>query len=122
LEYKNSQALTLTSGALYLSINFELICSQTVEILASYFQQPSRAAQKCFYLMIVDIFFLCMLRFSALSFWPMSDWSLCKNSRFFFHFCYFILFPHEMKNEKNYVGFHIPKIWQILKHFSGALT
>ena len=27
---------------------------------------------------------------------------------------------HEMKNEKNYVDFHIPKIWQILKHFSRA--
>ena len=23
-----------------------------------------------------------------------------------------------MKNEKNYVGFFIPKIWQILKHFA----
>ena len=22
--------------------------------------------------------------------------------------------------KKNYVGFHIPKIWQILKHFSGV--
>ena len=25
-----------------------------------------------------------------------------------------------MKNEKNYVGFSIPKVWQILKHFSGT--
>ena len=25
-----------------------------------------------------------------------------------------------MKNEKNYMGFHIPKVWQILKHFVGA--
>ena len=25
---------------------------------------------------------------------------------------------NEMKNEKNYMGFHIPKIWQILKHFA----
>ena len=25
-----------------------------------------------------------------------------------------------MKNEKNYVGFLIPKVWQILKHFVGA--
>ena len=25
-----------------------------------------------------------------------------------------------MKNEKNYVGFRIPKMWQILKRFSGV--
>ena len=25
-----------------------------------------------------------------------------------------------MKNEKNYMGFRIPKVWQILKHFTGA--
>ena len=25
----------------------------------------------------------------------------------------------EMENEKNYAGFRIPKIWQILKHFPG---
>ena len=25
---------------------------------------------------------------------------------------------HEMKNEKNYMGFRIPKIWQILKRFA----
>ena len=25
-----------------------------------------------------------------------------------------------MKNEKNYMGFHIPKVWQILKRFAGA--
>ena len=25
-----------------------------------------------------------------------------------------------MKNEKNYVGFRIPKVWQILKRFVGA--
>ena len=24
-----------------------------------------------------------------------------------------------MKNEKNYMGFRIPKVWQILKHFTG---
>ena len=29
---------------------------------------------------------------------------------------------HEMKDEKgkNYMGFYIPKIWQILKHFARA--
>ena len=26
-----------------------------------------------------------------------------------------------MKNEKNYAGFLIPKIWQILKHFFRSL-
>ena len=26
----------------------------------------------------------------------------------------------EMKNEKNYMGFHIPKVWQILKRSAGA--
>ena len=26
----------------------------------------------------------------------------------------------KLKNEKNYVGFRIPKIWQILKHFAGT--
>ena len=25
-----------------------------------------------------------------------------------------------MKNEKNYMGFHIPKVWQILKRFAGV--
>ena len=25
-----------------------------------------------------------------------------------------------MKNEKNYIGFHIPKVWQILKHLTGT--
>ena len=25
-----------------------------------------------------------------------------------------------MKNEKNYMGFRIPKVWQILKHFAGT--
>ena len=25
-----------------------------------------------------------------------------------------------MKKEKNYMGFHIPKVWQILKRFAGA--
>ena len=25
-----------------------------------------------------------------------------------------------MKNEKNYMGFRIPKVWQILKRFAGA--
>ena len=29
---------------------------------------------------------------------------------------------HEMKNEKNYMGFLITKIWQILRHFSKALS
>ena len=29
---------------------------------------------------------------------------------------------YEMKNEKNYVGFLIHKIWQILKRFSRALS
>ena len=29
---------------------------------------------------------------------------------------------HEMKNEKNYAGFLIHKIWQILKCFSSALS
>ena len=29
---------------------------------------------------------------------------------------------HEMKNEKNYVGFLITKIWQILKRFSRELS
>ena len=29
---------------------------------------------------------------------------------------------HDMKNEKNYVGFLITKIWQILKRFSRALS
>ena len=29
---------------------------------------------------------------------------------------------HEMKNEKNYVGFCIPKVWQILERFSGVLS
>ena len=24
-----------------------------------------------------------------------------------------------MKNEKSYMSFHIPKVWQILKHFAG---
>ena len=24
------------------------------------------------------------------------------------------------EKRKNYIGFHIPKIWQILKHFSGT--
>ena len=27
---------------------------------------------------------------------------------------------HEMKNEKNYMVFRIPNVWQILKHFVGA--
>ena len=27
---------------------------------------------------------------------------------------------HEMKNEKTYMGFRIPKIWQILKPFAGT--
>ena len=27
---------------------------------------------------------------------------------------------HEMKNDKNYLGFRIPKIWQILKRFTGT--
>ena len=25
-----------------------------------------------------------------------------------------------MKNEKKYMGFRIPKVWQILKHFAGT--
>ena len=25
-----------------------------------------------------------------------------------------------MKNEKNYMGFHIPNVWQILKRFTGT--
>ena len=29
---------------------------------------------------------------------------------------------HEMKNEKNYMGFLILKIWQILKHFTRVLS
>ncbi len=29
---------------------------------------------------------------------------------------------HEMKNENNYMGFLMIKIWQILKHFSRALS
>ena len=28
----------------------------------------------------------------------------------------------EMKNKKNYMGFLMHKIWQILKHFSRALS
>ena len=31
-----------------------------------------------------------------------------------------IKYHHEMKNEKNYTSFHIPKVWQILKRFTGA--
>ena len=27
-----------------------------------------------------------------------------------------------MKNEKNYMGFCIPKVWQILKRFAGAFV
>ena len=27
---------------------------------------------------------------------------------------------HEMKNEKTTLGFHIPKVWQILKHLTGT--
>ena len=67
-------------------------------------------------------------------------WNTKTHSFFsFFISCYFIFFPnecpglcqhrpghslgekiklHEMKNEKNYMGFRIPKIWQILKHFA----
>ena len=45
-----------------------------------YFQQPSRAAQKFFYLMIVDKSFGAFLPVVYVSqpsaFWPMSDWSL----------------------------------------------
>ena len=33
-----------------------------------------------------------------------------------------LVFVDKMKNEKNYAGFHIPKIWQILKRFSRALS
>ena len=64
------------------------------------------------------------------------------NPHSFFHFVLLYFFPnecpglfrhspghslgekiklHEMKNEKNYVGIHISKIWQILKHFSGGI-
>ena len=27
-----------------------------------------------------------------------------------------------MKNEKNYIGFRIPKVWQILKNFEAAFS
>ena len=48
----------------------------------------------------------------------------------FFILCYFIFFPnecpglcqHEMKNENNYMGFLMIKIWPNLKHFSRALS
>ena len=74
---------------------------------------------------------------NLLYFWNM------KTHVFIFYFCYFIFFPnecpglcrhrpghslgkklklHELKNEKNYVGFLIHKIWQILKHFTRALS
>ena len=90
-----SHTQVLTGGALYMSKNFELDfqpnlcdfglekkilqnCQKNEQLL--YFQQPSRAAQKNFYLMIVDNFFCAFFPVVYVSqpsaFWPMSDWSL----------------------------------------------
>ena len=49
----------------------------------------------------------------------------CRFFRFSFHATLFFplmnaLVYVEMKNEKNYMGFRIPKIWQILKRFAGT--
>ena len=60
--------------------NFVQNCQNNEQLL--YFQQPSRAAQKKIYLMIVDKknfrAFLPVVYVSQPSaFWPMSDWSLC---------------------------------------------
>ena len=48
----------------------------------------------------------------------MQGWLGLKGKK---HIKYKDINKHKMKYEKNYVGFCITKVWQILKHFAGTL-